>query len=49
MLASSYNYLHISQILKCLSELGLEHLNMGFLLHILNEQSEFDRLAASNF
>jgi hypothetical protein len=26
--------------LKCLSELGLEHLNVGFLLHVLNEQSE---------
>jgi Opioid growth factor receptor (OGFr) conserved region len=27
-------------MLKCLSELGLEHLNAGFLLHVLNEQSE---------
>ena len=36
----SHNYLRITRILKCLSELGLEHLNVGFLLHILNEQSE---------
>lgn len=48
ILASSHNYLRISRILKCLSELGLEHLNMGFLLHVLNEQSEFDELAAGN-
>jgi hypothetical protein len=36
----SHNYLRITRILKCLSELGLEHLNVGFLLHVLNEQSE---------
>jgi len=36
----SHNYLRITRILKCLSELGLEHLNIGFLLHVLNEQSE---------
>jgi hypothetical protein len=37
---SSHNYLRITRILKCLGELGLEHLNVAFLLHILNEQSE---------
>ncbi len=30
--------------MKCLSELGLERLNAGFLLHILNEQSENEEL-----
>jgi hypothetical protein len=42
--ASTHNYLRISRILKCLSELGLEHLNAGFLLHVLNEQSEKNEL-----
>jgi len=41
---SSHNYLRISRILKCLSEMGLEHLNAGFLLHVLNEQSEHKEL-----
>jgi len=41
---SSHNYLRISRILKCLSEFGLEHLNAGFLLHVLSEQSESDQL-----
>ena len=41
---SSHNYLRISRILKCLSEMGLEHLNAGFLLHVLNEQSESHEL-----
>ncbi|KAG8800764.1 hypothetical protein FRC17_006809, partial [Serendipita sp. 399] len=36
---SPHNYLRITRILKCLSELGLEHLNAGFLLYILWEQS----------
>ncbi|KAF7985598.1 hypothetical protein HWV62_3899 [Athelia sp. TMB] len=40
----SHNWLRISRILKCLSELGLERLNAGFLLHVLNEQSEFSEL-----
>ena len=31
-------------MLKCLSELGLERLNAGFLLHVLSEQSEEDEL-----
>jgi hypothetical protein len=31
-------------MLKCLSEMGLEHLNAGFLLHVLNEQSEHSLL-----
>ncbi len=35
-------------MLKCLSELGLEHLNAGFLLHVLNEQSEFNELSTHN-
>lgn len=43
--ASSHNYLRISRVLKCLSELGLEHFNAGFLLHVLNEQSEFNELS----
>ncbi|OCH88684.1 hypothetical protein OBBRIDRAFT_795005 [Obba rivulosa] len=43
---SSHNYLRISRILKCLSELGLERLNAGFLLHVLNEQSEHGALDA---
>lgn len=41
---SYHNYLRISRILKCLSEMGLERLNAGFLLHVLNEQSEHDLL-----
>jgi hypothetical protein len=41
---SSHNYLRISRILKCLSEMGLEHLSAGFLLHVLNEQSESHEL-----
>ncbi|KAF9013527.1 opioid growth factor receptor conserved region-domain-containing protein [Cyathus striatus] len=44
LLRSSHNYLRISRILKCLSEMGLEYLNLGFLLHILNEQSEHGEL-----
>ncbi|OBZ68903.1 Opioid growth factor receptor-like protein 1 [Grifola frondosa] len=40
LIRSSHNYLRISRILKSLSELGLERLNAGFLLHVLNEQSE---------
>lgn len=43
-LGSSHNNLRISRILKCLSELGLEHLNAGFLLHVLNEQSQHNDL-----
>ena len=39
-----HNNLRISRIFKCLSELGLERLNAGFILHVLNEQSEHDRL-----
>ena len=41
---SSHNYLRISRILKCLSEMGLEYLSAGFLLHVLNEQSESHEL-----
>lgn len=43
----SHNWLRISRILKCLSELGLERLNAGFLLHVLNEQSESNQLNSS--
>ncbi|EKM51744.1 uncharacterized protein PHACADRAFT_262059 [Phanerochaete carnosa HHB-10118-sp] len=42
----SHNNLRITRILKCLSEMGLEHLNAGFLLHVLNEQSEHGQLNA---
>lgn len=41
---SSHNNLRISRILKCLSEMGLERLGVGFLLHVLNEQSEHGEL-----
>lgn len=44
---SSHNNLRISRILKCLSELGLEHLAAGFLLHVLSEQSENGELNTS--
>jgi len=44
LVRSSHNYLRISRILKCLSEFGLERLNAGFLLHVLNEQSESKEL-----
>ncbi|KAI0357467.1 hypothetical protein OH77DRAFT_1398792 [Trametes cingulata] len=39
-----HNNLRISRILKCLSELGLERLNAGFLLFVLAEQSENNQL-----
>jgi len=41
---SPHNNLRISRILKSLSEFGLERLNAGFVLHVLNEQSEHDQL-----
>ncbi|TCD70882.1 hypothetical protein EIP91_001190 [Steccherinum ochraceum] len=44
---SFHNYLRITRILKHLSEMGLEHLNAGFLLHVLNEQSQFGQLRSS--
>uniref|UniRef100_A0A8H8CMD4 Opioid growth factor receptor (OGFr) conserved domain-containing protein n=1 Tax=Psilocybe cubensis TaxID=181762 RepID=A0A8H8CMD4_PSICU len=44
LVRSSHNNLRISRILKCLSELGLEQFNAGFLLHVLNEQSESNQL-----
>ncbi|KAG6841993.1 hypothetical protein C0991_004484 [Blastosporella zonata] len=34
----------MSRILKCLSEFGFEHLSVGFLLHVLWEQSENNEL-----
>lgn len=42
----SHNNLRITRILKCLSEMDLEHLNAGFLLHVLNEQSQHGQLNA---
>lgn len=39
-LGKPHNNLRITRILKCISELGMELLNAGFLLHVLNEQSE---------
>lgn len=45
---SFHNYLRISRILKCLSEVGLEYLNAGFILHVLNEQSEHGSLNSSS-
>ncbi|KAF9568797.1 hypothetical protein CPC08DRAFT_355306 [Agrocybe pediades] len=44
LVRSSHNNLRISRILKCLSEMGLERLNAGFLLHVLSEQSESNEL-----
>lgn len=44
LLYAPHNNLRISRILKCLSELGLERLNAGFVLHVLNEQSEHAEL-----
>ncbi|KIY72009.1 hypothetical protein CYLTODRAFT_389511 [Cylindrobasidium torrendii FP15055 ss-10] len=44
LVRSTHNNLRISRILKCLSEMGLERLNAGFLLHVLNEQSQYDEL-----
>ncbi|EGN98337.1 hypothetical protein SERLA73DRAFT_183289 [Serpula lacrymans var. lacrymans S7.3] len=44
LIRSSHNNLRITRILKCLSEFGFEYLNAGFLLHVLNEQSENDQL-----
>lgn len=44
---SGHNNLRISRILKHLSEMGLEYLNAGFLLHVLNEQSENQELQSS--
>ncbi|TFL01788.1 opioid growth factor receptor conserved region-domain-containing protein [Pterulicium gracile] len=43
-MSRSHNNLRISRIMKCLSEFGLERLNVGFLLHVLNEQSENGQL-----
>jgi hypothetical protein len=47
-LGKSHNNLRITRILKCLSELGMEHLNAGFLLHVLNEQSENGILSSAS-
>ncbi|TRM64057.1 opioid growth factor receptor conserved region-domain-containing protein [Schizophyllum amplum] len=47
LVSHSHNNLRISRILKCLSEFGLERLNAGFLLHVLNEQSESGELNTS--
>jgi len=45
---SFHNYLRISRILKCLSELGLETLNVGFVLHVLSEQCEHGNLITTS-
>lgn len=45
---SFHNYLRISRILKSLSEMGLERLNAGFILHVLSEQSEHGLLNSSH-
>ncbi|KAG1906625.1 opioid growth factor receptor conserved region-domain-containing protein [Suillus fuscotomentosus] len=47
LLQAPHNNLRITRILKCLSEMDLEHLNAGFLLHVLNEQSEHKQLNTS--
>lgn len=39
-----HNNLRISRILKCMSEFGLERFNAGFLLFVLAEQSEHQKL-----
>ncbi|KAG0701393.1 opioid growth factor receptor conserved region-domain-containing protein [Suillus ampliporus] len=44
LMQAPHNNLRITRIFKCLSEMGLEHLNAGFLLHVLNEQSEHKQL-----
>ncbi|KAI0662203.1 opioid growth factor receptor conserved region-domain-containing protein [Cubamyces menziesii] len=44
---ATHNNLRISRILKCLSEFGLEHLNAGFLLFVLAEQSANGQLNTS--
>ncbi|KAI0953586.1 hypothetical protein AcW1_007763 [Taiwanofungus camphoratus] len=44
LIRSPHNNLRITRILKCLSVLGLERLNAGFLLHVLAEQGEHNQL-----
>ncbi|KAG6332813.1 hypothetical protein ID866_6277 [Astraeus odoratus] len=44
LVRAPHNNLRITRMLKFLSELGLERLNAGLLLHILNEQSEHAEL-----
>ncbi|KAG8986094.1 hypothetical protein FRB90_004230, partial [Tulasnella sp. 427] len=44
LMYAPHNNLRITRILKCLSELGLEHLSAGLILHVLNEQTEFGHL-----
>ncbi|KAG9315819.1 opioid growth factor receptor conserved region-domain-containing protein [Chiua virens] len=48
LLGNTHNNLRITRILKSLSELGMEHLNAGFLLHVLNEQSEHGMLNSAS-
>ncbi|KAI0733481.1 opioid growth factor receptor conserved region-domain-containing protein [Irpex lacteus] len=47
LLHAPHNNLRISRILKSLSEFGLERLNAGFILHVLNEQSEHNKLSSA--
>jgi hypothetical protein len=44
LMSSYHNYLRITRILKCLSELGQQDYVASFLLFILAEQSEYDTL-----
>ncbi|KZT09395.1 uncharacterized protein LAESUDRAFT_723156 [Laetiporus sulphureus 93-53] len=48
LVRSSHNNLRITRILKCLSILGLERLNAGFLLFVLSEQSEHGELDSTD-
>jgi hypothetical protein len=47
LVGSPHNNLRITRILKCLSEFGFERLNAGFILHVLNEQSESRKLRSN--
>ncbi|KIO29999.1 hypothetical protein M407DRAFT_159547 [Tulasnella calospora MUT 4182] len=44
LMYAPHNNLRITRIFKCLSELGLEHLSAGLMLHVLNEQTEHGHL-----
>ncbi|PCH40588.1 hypothetical protein WOLCODRAFT_24194 [Wolfiporia cocos MD-104 SS10] len=48
LVRSPHNNLRITRILKCLSILGLEHLNAGFLLFVLSEQGAHHELDTPN-
>ncbi|KAG8977029.1 hypothetical protein FRC05_002549 [Tulasnella sp. 425] len=44
LMYAPHNNLRITRIFKCLSELGLEYLSAGLILHVLNEQTEYGHL-----